>query len=783
MFRPLFLALFAATALTVAAQTPADSDSLQTPSHAPCMGSVGLVLSGGGAKGIAHIGVLQALEDNNIAIDYITGTSMGSIVGGLYACGYTPAEMMELIESRGFSYWSTGTIDPNLIYYELRESPTPTLATINFAGKKTSVNSSFLPSSLISPLPMNFAFMTLFAPYTAQCGENFDRLFVPFRCITSDVTHKRKVVCGSGSLGDAIRASMNFPVVFAPVERDGALLYDGGIYENYPWPTMREVFGPDVMIGIDVASTDEAPSPNEGIVDQLESMIIQRGSSPLPDNLGINLRIHLDRFGVLDFNAARTIYQIGYDFAMAHMDSIKARVGARISPQARQLRRQVFKSQTPALRIDTVTVSGGTKAQNRLLAGFFRPRHHADTIGVSEARYAFYRAISSGKLRNFVPQATYNDTTGLFDLHLNAAVKDNFGISVGGYISSSTSSMLFLSGAYRTLSLNSLNLSLNGWIGQSYLAGAFRGSISLSHSRPMSVKAELVASRHKYYQTERLFYEINEPTFVSTDEAFGRLLYSTALTRVSKAEAGIGAGYMIDRFYPDISGDFTTPHRQRTSRAMLQLLASISSSTLNNEEYPTAGHQYHLKLIGATGKYRFRGNPGDITMPAGSQSHSFGQAEARTRNYWTISRHFSLGIETDLLFSSRPLLPNYYATIVEAPAFNPTPSSYSVFDPDFRAHSFMAGGIVPIWRFSDMLQVRGTFYAYAPLRRIELADGGGARYGKWLSESEFFGELAGVVSLPFANVSAYCRYSSTPAGRWNVGLSLGLFFLAPRFLR
>ncbi len=75
--------------------------------------SVGLVLSGGGAKGVAHIGVLQALEDNDIPIDYITGTSMGAIVGGLYAAGYTPQEMMRLLASRDFSYWSTGTIDKN----------------------------------------------------------------------------------------------------------------------------------------------------------------------------------------------------------------------------------------------------------------------------------------------------------------------------------------------------------------------------------------------------------------------------------------------------------------------------------------------------------------------------------------------------------------------------------------------------------------------------------------------------------------------------------------------
>ena len=154
--------------------------------------SVGLVLSGGGAKGIAHIGVIKALEENNIPIDYIAGTSMGAIVGGLYASGYTPEEMMALIESKGFSYWSTGTIDPSWVYYYAREEPTPKLANINLSLNDSTKNNNILPTSLINPLPMNFAFMELFARYTAQCNGNFNNLFVPFRCVTSDIYHARR---------------------------------------------------------------------------------------------------------------------------------------------------------------------------------------------------------------------------------------------------------------------------------------------------------------------------------------------------------------------------------------------------------------------------------------------------------------------------------------------------------------------------------------------------------------------------------------------------------------
>ena len=216
-------------------------------------GKVGLVLSGGGAKGIAHIGVIQALEENDIPIDYITGTSMGAIVGGLYASGFTPAEMLELLASPGFAGWSTGQIDPNRLYYFQSEPQNPSMIKINF-GKDSTRFTSVLPVSLINPIPMNMAFLDIFSRYTAQCGGDFDRLFVPLRTVTSDVYAKHKVVLSKGSLADAVRMSMSFPMVFEPIDLDGVPMYDGGIYDNFPVDVMVEDFNPSALVGVDVGS-------------------------------------------------------------------------------------------------------------------------------------------------------------------------------------------------------------------------------------------------------------------------------------------------------------------------------------------------------------------------------------------------------------------------------------------------------------------------------------------------------------------------------------------------
>ena len=185
-----------------------------------------------------------------------------------------------------------------------------------------------------------------------------------------------------------------------------------------------------------------------------------------------------------------------------------------------------------------------------------------------------------------------------------------------------------------------------------------------------------------------------------------------------------------------------------------------------------------------TGRYKYRpASAGSQSISDTKENMSFGQVEFTSQNYWQPARHFAIGVETDILVSSRKLLDSFYASLVEAPSFNPTPSSYTTFDPDFRANSWAALGVVPIWKLNDMLQLRTTAYCFMPFRRILANADGTPRKGEWFRNPEFFGEVAGVVNLPFASLSAYGRYTSSPAGRWNFGISFGVFILAPKFLR
>lgn len=745
--------------------------------------SVGLVLSGGGAKGIAHVGVIKALEENGIPVDYVAGTSMGAIVGSLYSCGWSPDKMLELFTSKEFKYWSTGTIDPGHVYYFTTPQPSPKWLSLNINFKDTTnIVNQIIPTSLINPIPMNLEFLELYSPYTEQCGENFNNLFVPFRCVTSDVYHKHKIVCKSGSLGDAVRASMSFPLVFKPIEMDGVLVYDGGIYDNFPVNVMENDFDPDFIIGVSVSSADTKPIKGD-IYSQLEDMIIQNNDYSLPADKGVKIQVPVLNFGVLDFQAANEIYSIGYKTGLAMVDSIKKRLPARESPEAVAERRRRFAAATPVVEFDSVAVTGATPQQAKYLRFLFEGNRRKDrkeiNVGLTQVEEGYYRAVTDGKLSDLLPQAEFG-ADGKNTLLLNASVKNPWSVGVGGWITSSTNSMLYVTFGYHTLSFNSLDVDLGGWIGQSYYAAQLSAKFALRTSFPSYMQLDAVVSRQKYYDSELLFYQSSTPSFITDSEVYSRLNYCWAIGRKAKGYAGIAYGWEGDGYFPYNSGLFSDAEKDKSLYRVAAFKAGVELNTLNDQMYPGSGKEWKFNVLLSHEQNKLK--PGSGT-PSGWKNHVAASAELLWRHYFEVHKNFKLGAMVNGIVTFENLYQNYTATLIHAPAFAPTPSTKNYFNVAFRSNNYGAIGISPVWTPMSRAQLRGDFFAYCPIRHIVAGEGDMAKYKGWLSNPQFIGEVAAVYNFPFASLSLYVNYLSSPKGNWNFGINFGLYFQAPRLLR
>lgn len=484
---------------------------------------VGLVLSGGGAKGMTHIGIIRALEENNIPIDYITGTSMGAIIGSLYAMGYSPDDMEALLRSEDFKRWYSGQVEPEYGYYFKQNRPTPEFFNIRFSFKDSlHIKPQILPTSMVNPIQMNLVFVELFARATAACSGDFNRLFVPFRCIASDVYNKKPLIMRRGDLGDAVRASMSFPFVFKPIEIDSVLAYDGGIYNNFPTDIMREDFKPEVIIGSVVAANPGKPKEND-LMSQLENMIMQKTDYTLPDSLGIIMTFKYDDVSLLDFDRLQELHDIGYNRTISLMDSIKGRIHRRVSAENVRLRRLVYRSNLPQFRFRDIYIEGANPQQQAYIKKEFHDEDH-EVFTYEDLKRGYFRLLSDNMISEIIPHAVYDSENDLYSLHLKVKMEDNFSVRMGGSVSTTSSNQIYLGLGYQDLNYYSKEITLDGQIGKVYNNAQLMAKIDLPTRIPTSYRLIASLSTFDYYKKDKLFSKNDKPSFNSKDERFVKLM-------------------------------------------------------------------------------------------------------------------------------------------------------------------------------------------------------------------------------------------------------------------
>jgi len=207
---------------------------------------IGLVLSGGGARGASHIGVLKVLEEMRVPVDVITGTSMGAVVGGLYAYGYTPSEMETLLANADWDELFIDKPPRAQLNYRRKQDDSNFLIKLESGLKNGKI---IIPTGLVQGQKLNLLLKSL----TLSAPKRFDSLLIRFRAVAADIETGEAVVLGEGELATAMRASLSIPGVFSPVEWNGRLLVDGGFANNVPVELAREL-GADILIVVDLSS-------------------------------------------------------------------------------------------------------------------------------------------------------------------------------------------------------------------------------------------------------------------------------------------------------------------------------------------------------------------------------------------------------------------------------------------------------------------------------------------------------------------------------------------------
>lgn len=279
---------------------------------------VGLVLSGGGAVGLAHIGVIKVLEEAGIPIDYVAGTSMGSIVGGMFAMGYTAAEMEKIVKEMDWESMLTDVVPRNDMTFEYKEQLEKYFYDFPIDRGKLQ-----LPIGLVSGTNISNKLAGLTWP--AYKIKLFSQLPRPFLCIGADVVTGQEVVLSSGNLHDALRASMAIPTVFTPMEVNGNLLIDGGFINNFPADHLKKM-GADIIIGVDVQRELYKRTELRSVITILKQIsTLSREDINARNRLlcDVLIRPRTPRASTLTFGMADSIIRSGERYARAQWVTLK----------------------------------------------------------------------------------------------------------------------------------------------------------------------------------------------------------------------------------------------------------------------------------------------------------------------------------------------------------------------------------------------------------------------------------------------------------------------------
>jgi NTE family protein len=366
---------------------------------------VGLVLSGGGAKGLAHIGVLKAIDSLGVRIDYIGGTSMGAAVGGLYASGYSAQQLDSIFRKIDFDVLLGDKVPRASKTFQERKNAEKYAASLPFNNFKIQ-----LPSSISRGQNV----FNLFTKLTMNVREvsDFSKLPIPFYCMATDMETGASVLLDDGNLAEAIAISSTLPTLFQPIERNGALLMDGGIANNYPIELLKtkEL---DYIIGVnvqeDLLSKDEIKSVSE-ILTQISNFRTVEAMKEKIQLTDLYIEPNVEGYSIISFNKGSEIIERGEMSVVPFLDELSA------IAKTQNFQKPAFKPPVlDSLKINKVKIVGNEKYTNAYVFGKLRFRHN-ETLSFEDFKNGVNNLLATNNFKSFRYDFSLSEDEG-YDLY------------------------------------------------------------------------------------------------------------------------------------------------------------------------------------------------------------------------------------------------------------------------------------------------------------------------------------------------------------------------------
>ncbi len=530
---------------------------------------IGLVLSGGGAKGFSHVGVLKVLEEAKIPVDYIAGTSIGSIVGGLYACGYDAATIEKIVLSQDWAALLSNEYKSEFVNPFDKTDESRYTVSFPFEQKKLALSNGILNGQNAMEL---LSYLTL----GYHDVFDFSKLPIPFLCIATDLSSGEEVVLNKGYLPNAIRASMAVPAAFTAAEIDGKLLVDGGIVNNYPVDRCREM-GADVIIGVDITDSLLIKEDLKGIPDVISQMISFMGMKRNRQNskgVDVTVRPYVKDYSAAVFNteAAQALINRGEEAAR------------RILPKLIRLRDSLHLEMNPrpdhqpmrndtTLEINTIEVTGTDRAKIAFYLGQVGIKYDKH-VTLEHLRNGISRLYSTGNYEYVNYQLVGNKTKTLM---IEVKERKNNKINAGLHYDSEYRASMLINITLRNQNFFGSRLSLDSKLSQYPM---FAAHYSIDRGWKPGFYSKIM------YAADHLYRFDKGKKIAEVDMSIVNLQLATHSYITDATKFTVGAS-MDSYSAGSIIGD--TTGLKIHGKAYFNLFAKMEHNRLNQVYFPTRG--------------------------------------------------------------------------------------------------------------------------------------------------------------------------------------------------
>jgi NTE family protein len=611
----------------------------------------------------------------------------------------------------------------------------------------------------------------------AAVNENFDSLFVPFRCVASDVTKKESVIFKSGKLNAAVRASMTYPFYVNPIRIDGTLLFDGGLYNNFPANVLYECFDNDYIIGSNVSFN--APPPDENnLISQVTNMLMRKTNFTLPCEHGIIISPELD-VSTFDFSDAETAIRSGYETAQAYIDSIRSQVDERKSIEQVTSERMAFRRKVSALSINELHTNKGDDFT------FIKSTFIGDSLSkpLDEETFnkRFFRAYSSPQIKYIFPTVEKNsDTT--HSLFLDITEEKPFELRVGGHFSSRPVNTGYIGLSYYDVGSGAVGVHAESYFGKFYGSTKIHINYDMPTLFPFRATPYFVLNRWDYFRSFSTFFEDVKPSFLVQNEMYYGLKLAVPVSNTSKISLDFREFKNNDEYYQTLTFE-SSDTADITNFNGQSAIFEFEHNTLNKKQWANEGSLFKFSFRYIQGKEQsLSGTTTDDNYDI-RKAHRWINLSLEGQQYFKLTDFFKLGFYGKSVFNSQSLFSNYTASTLTMTEFTPLPDSKTFFMTEYRAPQYAGAGLNLVFNYNELFDFRLEPYFFQPFRQLVQFEDGGFGYSDLFEEGTFMAGASIIYHSPVGPLRVSTNYFPKQDKPFFTQISFGYVLFNDRAIR